>query len=327
MSGKIKSDHEEINIWQDKKIPPLDYCTLDRAAKLLCCEVDDLWHWRDRYYIDFYSFVDYPDSLMVDSVIELKEDFEPLKDLLLNHSNNIYFAFPFLTNLIPPCEERGDLALFGVFKPETDYNGKRLEQFIQTGENEFSISRGMGHGLFRIGGRILKTPHPKIAGEKYVRLWGVYDCELYKFTAKSEQIHLSKLSDSSIYVVKEDLEYLHKSMTTGYFDCQSRRDSRFTEEKQNSETNLTPDRRGLHHSISRESHIMALVYSFLNYRNEIFVNGKYGKVRHAKVTLDHWDFISPGVKEPSDRHLLGILRDFNKLPHERSSVLPKKKGN
>lgn len=32
------------NLWIDKKIPPLEYCSFERASRLLECEIDDLLH-------------------------------------------------------------------------------------------------------------------------------------------------------------------------------------------------------------------------------------------------------------------------------------------
>ncbi|MBA0204142.1 hypothetical protein [Pectobacterium aroidearum] len=36
------------NIWQENKILPLEYLSIGRAAKLLSCEVDDIWHWSEQ---------------------------------------------------------------------------------------------------------------------------------------------------------------------------------------------------------------------------------------------------------------------------------------
>ncbi|AMR39173.1 hypothetical protein LG71_25745 [Pluralibacter gergoviae] len=38
---------KEETIWQKNNMPPLEFCTLERASRLLGCEVDDLWHWQD----------------------------------------------------------------------------------------------------------------------------------------------------------------------------------------------------------------------------------------------------------------------------------------
>lgn len=41
------SNKNEKNIWAFNKMPPLEYCSISRAAKLLNCEVEDLLHWHD----------------------------------------------------------------------------------------------------------------------------------------------------------------------------------------------------------------------------------------------------------------------------------------
>ena len=37
----------ERNIWKQNNIPPLEYCSISRAQKLLDCEIEDLLHWHD----------------------------------------------------------------------------------------------------------------------------------------------------------------------------------------------------------------------------------------------------------------------------------------
>lgn len=39
------------NIWKDKGIAPLKYCSLDRASRLLGCEVGDILHWGVAGYV------------------------------------------------------------------------------------------------------------------------------------------------------------------------------------------------------------------------------------------------------------------------------------
>lgn len=41
------SHKNEKNIWVLNKIPPLEYCSISRAAKLLNCEIEDFLHWHD----------------------------------------------------------------------------------------------------------------------------------------------------------------------------------------------------------------------------------------------------------------------------------------
>ncbi|MBA7935016.1 hypothetical protein HV127_27815 [Klebsiella sp. RHBSTW-00215] len=37
----------ERNIWKLNNLPPLEYCSISRAQKLLNCELEDLLHWHD----------------------------------------------------------------------------------------------------------------------------------------------------------------------------------------------------------------------------------------------------------------------------------------
>ncbi|MBA7848268.1 hypothetical protein HV213_08925 [Klebsiella sp. RHBSTW-00484] len=38
---------KERNIWKLNNLPPLEYCSISRAQKLLNCELEDLLHWHD----------------------------------------------------------------------------------------------------------------------------------------------------------------------------------------------------------------------------------------------------------------------------------------
>ncbi|EBM2190255.1 hypothetical protein DWD10_08635 [Salmonella enterica] len=48
-----KSNITNDTIWVNNNMPPLEYCSLSRASKLLGCEVEDLWHWQDIGAIKF----------------------------------------------------------------------------------------------------------------------------------------------------------------------------------------------------------------------------------------------------------------------------------
>lgn len=36
----------DSNVWKENRIAPLEYCSFERAAKLLNCECEDLIHWN-----------------------------------------------------------------------------------------------------------------------------------------------------------------------------------------------------------------------------------------------------------------------------------------
>ncbi|WP_337263265.1 MULTISPECIES: hypothetical protein [unclassified Serratia (in: enterobacteria)] len=44
---KIKTKKPCETIWKKNKIAPLEYCSLERAARLLGCEVEDILHWQE----------------------------------------------------------------------------------------------------------------------------------------------------------------------------------------------------------------------------------------------------------------------------------------
>lgn len=48
-----KTNVINATIWEKNNIPPLEYCSLSRASRLLGCEVEDLWHWQDIGAIKF----------------------------------------------------------------------------------------------------------------------------------------------------------------------------------------------------------------------------------------------------------------------------------
>jgi hypothetical protein len=55
MANKAKASNslEHNNDTQTKHLLPLEYCSIERAARLLGCEVEDLWHWREIGAINF----------------------------------------------------------------------------------------------------------------------------------------------------------------------------------------------------------------------------------------------------------------------------------
>ncbi|MEF3760484.1 hypothetical protein [Escherichia coli] len=312
MSDFEKTDTNEINLWKELNLPPMDYCTVERASRLLNCEVDDIWHWRERYYINFCAKVDYRDLLNFETEILLKtEESLSIMDLLIKHSDMAPLVFPFMQRVWPKCNERGDSSLFYIDKPIDGLHQNAGAPFIKAGDDLITVKESFGHGVFMIGGGFNTSIE-----ESYIRLMGEFDCGIYRVRTKSEQIKLSSLMDSNIYITRNDIITILKAKSRGFFD------GRFFERKLNADSwaanSVKPDdKRGHHHSINREKHVMALIYAFLKYRKEIFGSGKYVKSKHVSVTLDHWHHVCPGQKEPSERHLSELLRDFAREPSKR----------
>ncbi|EPK3133338.1 hypothetical protein I9723_002540 [Morganella morganii] len=41
----VKTNSEWVNVWQKNGIPPLEFCSIERAAQLIDCQVSDIYHW------------------------------------------------------------------------------------------------------------------------------------------------------------------------------------------------------------------------------------------------------------------------------------------
>ncbi|MBN3080951.1 hypothetical protein H4F49_09890 [Pectobacterium polaris] len=50
--NKPKQSSEYASIWEEKRIPPMEYMTITRASRLFGCESDDFWHWRETGIIN-----------------------------------------------------------------------------------------------------------------------------------------------------------------------------------------------------------------------------------------------------------------------------------
>ncbi|HBQ4489965.1 TPA: hypothetical protein L7276_004382 [Escherichia coli] len=212
------------NLWQESGIPPLDYCTIERASKLLNCEIDDIWHWKDRLHIDFYVYADFLDFIEADAAIHFKKDADFITDLLLMYPEEVRFTFPFLitsasNEVYIPASESGAYELFYAHKPLTVEDRDNKNVFEQIGKNSFIVRKSITCGLLRVRGSTTRHYHSQECGEPYVRLEATFDCDLYKFKMQSSQIHLSSLSDKNIYITKADLEYLHDAKVNGSFDA------------------------------------------------------------------------------------------------------------
>lgn len=58
------------SLWIDKKIPPLEYCSFERGARLLGCEIDDLLHLHD---IGAFNIALKLDGLAVKFTVEFED--------------------------------------------------------------------------------------------------------------------------------------------------------------------------------------------------------------------------------------------------------------
>ncbi|MDH2123787.1 hypothetical protein N5J75_11315 [Pantoea brenneri] len=317
MSEKVNYSRLKSTLWSDKKIAPFDFCSIARAARLFGCEEDDIWHWQEQMYISFYVNVDIKDYIQAN--VKIESENKVIIDYIYAEDESYPLIFPFLDpRIVKSREINGMDSCFSVFKPTEFEDAKYDGTVIRHSENSVEIQDADISGLLRVGGVKFRRRHSSMGGEEYFSLIGRFKNAAYKVIAKTKQLHLSTLDDTTLYLVKDDLEYIYEAMNNNGFEpLASVRKAEIRDENDRSEK---ADMRGLHHSISRESHVMALVYTMLHYKDEIYKNGKYGKSRHVSAALNHWAHIGGGLNEPSEKHLLSILRDMTRLPEDRTTA-------
>ncbi|HGS7149082.1 TPA: hypothetical protein ACMEXM_001498 [Klebsiella variicola subsp. variicola] len=179
-------------IWTEKKIPPMEYMTLERASSLLSCEIDDFWHWHEIGAIklamrltggSFSGRVRPKRSGDKESIAE---------DMRVNEKSeikNLCRALSITISEITPLRDLGDQrdllfnghAIGGVWFFSSDEKGQILRE------------RGRAEAVF------------------YVNLIGKR-AEYVLFMAGSEEV---EIKEGSVLVLKRDLERLYESISTG----------------------------------------------------------------------------------------------------------------
>ncbi|WP_370976635.1 hypothetical protein [Enterobacter roggenkampii] len=300
MNDYQKPMAEHRSIWQDAGIPPLDYCTIERASKLLSCEIDDIWHWRERYYIDFYIYAEFLDFIEVNATIHFKRCGDAISDLLLLYPDDVDFAFPFLINknivnagVAISRDETGIDELFYAHKPiDIECNVKCFEK---SDGNAVVVNKAIACGLLRVSGTMVRNLHPNTAGEAYVRLVATFDCDLYRFKMQSGQIHLSSLADKNIYLTKADIECLYDARLNGRFDSvQSNKRREMATAKVFMQEMKSSSHSAERHAANREKLFKSAIYILSKYPDEC--RGKQKEISPEKwrdCIQSHKDEIPP----------------------------------
>lgn len=79
-----------------RKLPPLlplEYCRIDRAARMLDCEVDDIFHWQEVGAISLFTKLDNVEGklFVMDFKLDSKEDLDLYLESCLYSSDEIVF--------------------------------------------------------------------------------------------------------------------------------------------------------------------------------------------------------------------------------------------
>ena len=107
----------DSNVWKENRIAPLEYCSFERAAKLLNCECEDLIHWNK---IGAISIAFKPENMEGSFSVQLREqkdsaDIEKYnKSQYIMHELGIYGS-QFLRNL-GDANDKGYIASIDEFR-------------------------------------------------------------------------------------------------------------------------------------------------------------------------------------------------------------------
>ncbi|NKI73257.1 hypothetical protein Dpoa2040_000443 [Dickeya sp. CFBP 2040] len=144
--------HKTIgNIWIDKQVAPLEYCSIQRASALLKCEEEDFLHWHDIGAISLAIKLNnktsanlyfISDKMLSDSEkkkvrIELNQLYNFESSRIIGSVDDIEITFSssgrngFRYNISPPC------LIFGVWRILDDFN---LSCSLGNAEKLYSMS-------------------------------------------------------------------------------------------------------------------------------------------------------------------------------------------
>jgi hypothetical protein len=234
------------NKQNDQKIPPLlplEYCTVERVARLLGCEVEDIYHWREIGAIDFYCKYDGKAKLSMEQVVTddgpLTTKFDFANELaggwreqirkILSHMKTSYSWFlikEFISNPICPYKVSSEYEVDEAFAETNDQVQafKWYEQSVLNPENDIFIQCS---GFWRLDSSFIDEatdsgiecsylhPHSTPEIESLLREWNaimyIYDLDIHIPRDKYEQ---------SLYLVKSDIQKIHRA-TLGLEELQT----------------------------------------------------------------------------------------------------------
>lgn len=277
---------------------PLEYCTIERAAKLLGCEVEDIYHWQQIGAIEFYCHYDGMARLNVEQNITdddgdlVSEDIDLENQLaggwkeqirkILSHMRTSYSWFSvkeFISNPIFPYEVPPGYEIDDEFAdPNVQIDVPEwYEQSVLNPENDISIQCS---GYWKLDDSFIEEAtddgidctflhyHSTPEIEGLLREWGVmmyiYDLDIH--------IHKDKYAQS-LYLVKSDIQKIHRA-THGLEELQTiYNNTKIYKDKRKQEFEITiPKLKTGHHTRGIALGVMAKLLAETNKHK--FMNGK-----------------------------------------------------
>ncbi|EHN9377647.1 hypothetical protein KJ097_001060 [Salmonella enterica] len=240
---QLSTEQENIlsgNLWVDKKTPPLEYCSFERASRLLECEMDDLLH---LYEIGAFNIAFKSDGLAVRYNVNFSSKTQKLETDLIH---------PVLTN-----------QSLGMEFSTIWYDLK--EESIEHFENGFQII-GFACGIWYADDVISEIKNGLAIDSDYeVKLKPVNIRDnVLMATAIYEGNKDIEIPFEDLLIMRRDLELIWKSMRTG-IHLPSIFTKRISPEPQiPKRVNNTAE----HHAKNREGLLNAAIYILAKYPSE-----------------------------------------------------------
>ncbi|AUY40507.1 hypothetical protein C3F35_17920 [Leclercia sp. LSNIH3] len=300
---------DELSIWRSKRMAPLQYCSIDRASRLLECEPYDIFHWIETGKIDpVFRVNHFCGRIFIEA------------DLSTSDMYQTYFDY------MDTIEFSSELADVQVINPP---------QVIPSEEGQCIITCNViVNGFVRID-----APFPEVDDDGAYRVELTEDSLIYLIRGSNWDrssigldIHgdtrLEPLYEDTVLdiqnglILREDIEKLHHAAVNGT-DIGSHVNPKLKRKKERDSHEASGKEHGnsSRFSANRENCIMALLLVKKEFAEECQnKNGAETQEDWASATLNHWVYAGAGYPEPSADLLKKIISDMGRRPEDRTTA-------
>lgn len=307
------------NIWKKNKIPVLEFCTIDTAAKLLNMSREELLNLSRMGAIKTYIYLD--DARVGARILYNKDNVKLIADTIRNMG--IHGVRPRGVGIETPFNEYTILV-----QPSDMYHMERriifsaywidnLDEFLREVDEYFSQDEQKENILFPMRARLYMSGYIPFSPDNikkhgmsrietldlYVQLFDSYEGDIYISSCDVE-----KISNSIGKTLDVDI-FSNNQLTTN-----------------NIETTVAHHGNVERFARRREDIIMTALYVGQEHSDDC--NGRRGERTidaWAQATINHWTVASGGFPEPSLDTVRSIISDMGKSPEERRVAgLPRK---
>ena len=184
------NNQNKKNIWKDKRIAPLEYCSITRAAKLLECEAEDFLHWHDISALELLiNPKGYLGTMRFYSKRDLDSDNNVLSVKYVDHELDDFIY-----------EELKIDGVMLTYEPTTPIEKKFIEN---KGEFLYTVTGKLG-GLWKI-----------LSSESIAQTLGIYRLsnDDYSVSVIMKESLVDKWND--IFITRDDIEKIYNHSISG----------------------------------------------------------------------------------------------------------------